>query len=307
MNNIVDNYQLTTIKNEINIKHLISVHYFEYSKNYIFEGERHNFWELLYVDKGEINIIADDKKYLLRQGEIIFHQPNEWHTVIANGKVAPNLIVIAFDCRSKAMDYFRSNVLSIDEQIKAYFAIIIKEAKNAYSTHLDDPSTKALKKRKNVPFASEQLIRIHLELLLIEMIRKKDNLSTVTRTSSSLKEYAQEEKLSIIVSFLTENLHNRLTLDDICHSTLLSKSSLQKIFKEGMDMSVMEYFRQLKIKEAKSLIREGNHNFTEIANILGYNSIHYFSRTFKLVTDMTLSEYASSVQVRIHEADFTEK
>ncbi|MEG2842596.1 MAG: AraC family transcriptional regulator, partial [Ruthenibacterium sp.] len=44
-------------------------------------------------------------------------------------------------------------------------------------------------------------------------------------------------------------------------------------------------------------IREGSHNFTEIASMLGYNSIHYFSRHFKKVTGMTPSEYASSVKV----------
>ncbi|MEG2287978.1 MAG: helix-turn-helix transcriptional regulator, partial [Ruthenibacterium sp.] len=59
----------------------------------------------------------------------------------------------------------------------------------------------------------------------------------------------------------------------------------------------MEYFGTLKINAAKRIVREGNHNFTEIAVLLGYNSIHYFSRHFKKVTGMTPSEYASSVKV----------
>ncbi|NLV35802.1 MAG: AraC family transcriptional regulator [Clostridiaceae bacterium] len=36
------------------------------------------------------------------QGEIIFHKPKEFHNIWANGKVAPNLIVIAFECSSRA-------------------------------------------------------------------------------------------------------------------------------------------------------------------------------------------------------------
>jgi YesN/AraC family two-component response regulator len=63
-----------------------------------------------------------------------------------------------------------------------------------------------------------------------------------------------------------------------------------------MDISVMEYFTMLKIEEAKLLIREGDYNFTQISRILGYQSVHYFSRLFKKKTDMTLSEYASSVK-----------
>lgn len=301
MKHIVDNYELTSLKNEINIKHLISVHYFEYSKNYIFEGESHDFWEILYVDKGEINVMADEKKYILQKGEMIFHKPNQWHNVVANGEVAPNLIVVAFDSKSKAMKYFEDKVLSIDDRVKSHLANIVGEAKKAYSSDLSDPMMKGLKKRKKSKFGSEQLIRTHLELMLLEMIRDKEMYSTVARTSSAIREYAQDEKLSIIVNFLKENLHERLTLEDICHQTLLSKSSLMKIFKEGTGISVMEYFKRLKIEEAKVLIREGNHNFTQIAEILGYNSIHYFSRTFKSVTDMTLTEYATSVKIYIDE------
>jgi YesN/AraC family two-component response regulator len=87
-----------------------------------------------------------------------------------------------------------------------------------------------------------------------------------------------------------------MSLDDICKQTLLSKSALQKLFKENMTISVMEYFKQIKIKEAKTLIREDNFNFTEISQKLGYNSIHYFSRIFKNETGMTLSEYSNSVK-----------
>lgn len=58
----------------------------------------------------------------------------------------------------------------------------------------------------------------------------------------------------------------------------------------------MEYFGSMKIEKAQELIREGRHNFTEISALLGYTSIHYFSRHFKKVTGMTPSEYASSVK-----------
>lgn len=301
MERIVDGYQMTLIKNEITVKHIITVHYFEYSKNYIFEGESHDFWEILYVDKGEIIVMADDIQYSLTQGEMIFYKPNQWHNVIANGKVAPNLVVIAFDCRSRAMSTFDDKVLTIDDKVKNHLSNIVSEAKKAYSSDLSDPNLKALKKRRQPGFASEQLIRMHLELMLIEMIRDMEQYSSVAKITSNIREYAQEEKLSIIINLLKENVHERLTLNDICNKTLLSKTSLLKIFKEGMGISVMEYFKQLKIDEAKTLIREGNHNFTEIADILGYSSIHYFSRTFKNVTNMTLTEYASSVKMFIDE------
>ena len=53
----------------------------------------------------------------------------------------------------------------------------------------------------------------------------------------------------------------------------------------------------MKISAARQMIREGRLNFTQIAAKLGFQSVHYFSRRFKLVTGMSPSEYAASVKM----------
>ena len=47
-------------------------------------------------------------------------------------------------------------------------------------------------------------------------------------------------------------------------------------------------------EEAKRLMRETEMNFSEIADKLGYCSVHHFSRTFKEKTGKTPGEYASN-------------
>ena len=54
----------------------------------------------------------------------------------------------------------------------------------------------------------------------------------------------------------------------------------------------------MKIETAKQLIRNEQMNFTQIAETLGYSSIHYFSRQFRKLTGMSPSEYASSIKAR---------
>ena len=58
-----------------------------------------------------------------------------------------------------------------------------------------------------------------------------------------------------------------------------------------------EFFSMMKIDTAKQMIRDNQLNFTQIADRLGYNSIHYFSRQFKQITTMTPSEYATSIRL----------
>ena len=53
-------YVKTQLKWEITIPAIITIHYFEYMKDFAFKGESHDFWEFLYVDKGNILVRAAD-------------------------------------------------------------------------------------------------------------------------------------------------------------------------------------------------------------------------------------------------------
>ncbi len=290
-------YESIRLNRMITVDEIVSVHYFEYSSNYYFEGERHDFWELLYVDKGELDVRAENKLHHLKKGEIIFHKPGEFHALNANGIVAPNLVVVSFVCSSEAMQYFENKVLTIGDPERMLLANIIEEAEGAFSTPLNDPHTVRLERREHEPFGAEQLIGSSIENLLIQFLRRGKTQKAPARPTSLIRERTQQEFIDRVHQYLESNISKRLTLSDICRDNLVGRSYLQKIFREKTGGGAMEYFGTLKIEAAKRMIREGSHNFTEIASILGYNSIHYFSRHFKKVTGMTPSEYASSVKV----------
>ncbi len=290
-------YVKTPLKEDLSIKKIITIHYFEYAKNYVFEGEKHDFWELLYVDKGEVEVMADNLGYKLKQGEMIFHMPNEFHNVWANGKVAPNLVVISFECKSSPIHYFDNKIINIGESEKNLLALILREAREAYLSPLDDPALKKLEKNPSRPLGGEQLIKIYLEQMLIHIIRKGNSVNS--KPSLAVKKRSDTDLMRKIINFLKENTYNSLTFDEVCRFSNLSGTNLKVLFRENAGSGVMEYFRNLKIDESKTMIREGEYNFTEIAHRLGYSSIHYFSRHFKKATGMTPSEYAYSVKIKI--------
>ena len=291
-------YEKTTLVEQIVIKKIVSIHYFEYAKDYVFEGEKHDFWEFVYVDKGEVEVMADSLGLELKQGEIIFHKPNEFHNVWANGKVAPNLIIVSFECKSPSIKYFENKILKIGDFEKNLLAQIINEAKEAFASELDITYLKKLEKKEYPLFGSEQLIKIYLEQLLISMIRKGNSVNSNSRLSTAIKERSDSDLVHRITNFLYENITKKLTFDDVCRISGLSRTSLKVLFKDNVGMGVMEYYKKLKIQESKNIMREGNYNFTQISEILGYASIHYFSRHFKNETGMTPSQYVLSVKAK---------
>lgn len=286
------NFTMTRLQTELTITYLISIHYFEYSNNFHFYGEQHDFWELLYVDKGEVIVDADETQHKLQNGDMIFHKPNQWHSVHTNGINAPNLIVIAFKCDSACMSCLNDKIIRVDNGIKKHLIRIIIEAKKTYRSKLNNPKINHLIKSSNPDFASEQLIKLSLEEILIQLIRDESHVPRL----NIVEDYEKGENISSILNMLNNNIGSHLTLNDISHLLHLSKPTIMKEFKKHTGISIMEYFTQLKIDRAKTLIREGHYNITQIADMLGYNSIHYFSRVFNKVTGMRPTEYASSIK-----------
>ena len=286
----------TVLNQDITINNIYTVHYFEFSKNYVFEGESHPFWEFVYVDKGEVDAVRDGEVIHLSKGQIIFHKPNEFHTLMADGKSAPNILIVSFDCDCKAMEFFEYKVAHIGDKERRLMATIIAESETAFSTPLDDPWTIHLERNDNTAVGCEQFIKISLEWLLLTLLRNGSEKHS-SAPVSLIKENSQNEVFNKIVKYMEDNLDKQLMLSEICRDNLVGRSYLQKLFREKTGGGAIDYFNRLKINAAKRMIRESSGNFTEISFKLGYNSIHYFSRQFKSMTGMTLSEYASSVKI----------
>lgn len=286
-------YVKNELKNCIHIDSIYTIHYFEYTSNFYFSGESHDFWEFICVDKGSVDICMDNTELTLRKGDIAFHQPNEFHKVSTFGLTAPNLVVISFDTQSPLIDFFRGKVLKIDQRERALLADLIIEARNLFSSPLDDPYLTEMHKKEETPIGTEQLIKIYLEQFLIHLMRrystgeKQPDCSSTKNTADIFKR---------VVDYMEDNISQHLTIEQICWDNMIGRTQLQKIFQLETGAGIIDYFSKLKMNAAKHMIRDGRLNFTQISEQLGYSSIHYFSRQFKKIAGMTPSEYASSVK-----------
>lgn len=293
---LVENiYFETSLKEDVVVDKIVTIHYFEFASDYVFKGEKHDFWELLYVDKGEVEIMADTQGYKLEQGDIVFHKPNEFHSVWANGMTAPNIVVLSFYCSSNGIKFFENKILKLSLPKRNILAEIVREGKESFNNNFGIPYDRLIR-RDNQTFGSEQMIKIYLEMLLIQLQRENISNMNKERISFATKERMEGDIVNNIIEYLKENIHENFTFEEICIKFCMGRTHLKTLFKKSTGDGLMAFFRNLKIEEAKKMIREGKNNFTEIAEKLGYTSVHYFSRSFKNCTNMTPSEYVISVK-----------
>ncbi|MBQ2708896.1 MAG: AraC family transcriptional regulator [Clostridia bacterium] len=292
-------YHETQLSTLVSVDSLYTIHYFEYYRDYAFEGESHDFWEFLYIDKGEIAATCGGELVELHAGQAVLYRPLEFHALKANGVSAPNTIVISFASRSAALDSLAGRVIPITADARPVIGQILSEARMSFSTDLGDPCYTRLEMRPEMPIGSLQLIRMDIERLFIMMLR--DSASTEARPAPAELRGVnkQNEERAILLEaerYIDAHIDEPLTMERIAAASGMSASLLNRLFKQYTGFGVIGCLRRARIREACRMIRETDYNFTQIAEKTGFQSIHYFSRTFKQIEGMTPTEYAISVK-----------
>jgi len=275
------------------VSKIANIHYFEFTKQYHTFKDRHSFRELLYVDSGFINVEADHYTGVLSENQILVHQADEIHSLTCPEEEASNVIIIGFECMAPELDVFAAEPVTLtDGQIKL-LTEIIKEGRSVFLPPYDVPNQRDMKKRKEYPFGADQMIKIKLENLFIELIRSKNNEESEQNSEIS------DDKMQEIVHYLKENFRGKISLSELCFLFGTNKTTLCHKFRAVCGETVIAYINKLKIKEAKRLLRSGKYNLTEIASLVGFSSVHYFSRIFKQYEKQSPTGYMKTIKSRL--------
>lgn len=291
-----DNFIRYSFDKVLNVEKLITLFYAEFSKDFTYEGERHDFWEMVYVDRGEVICTADKRKFELKNGELTFHKPNEFHAIRAGGNSAPNVSIITFQCKSRVMHDFEGKIFRPTAEEKALLSMLFREGLSAYQlVDKNNPLLQKLIKLEGAPFGSSQMTKNLLEIFLISLHRNTDVLTKKSRYHYKVGGISIPFQVKEIVDLLEKNIYGRLTVEDVAKELGKSVSSVKNLFAMYREGGIMRHYNRLKIEEAKKLIREGNLNFTQIAAQLQFDTPQYFSICFKRFVHMSPQEYKKSI------------
>ncbi len=272
-------------KNALTVNYLVTAFEFEFEKDYKFSGERHDFWEIVYVKSGKVGITAEDKVLTLSEGNMIFHKPNEFHNIWSCGNTKPSGIVMTFDIEGKGAFAFEGMIKKLNATEKKLMAEIVQHVNNVFSDFVIDEEHTEYVEQHDIPYGEHQLIKNKLETFLINVYTSSDKSEPrLLENSKSAVMYNEA------VRFLEKNLYNDICVEDVCNGIGVSRSNLKKLFKKYAGMGIMKYYMIMKIDRACRML-ESKMTVSDVSDALAFSSQYYFSSAFKREKGMSPMQY----------------
>ena len=250
--------KFTPIRNIFEIEGFCSAFKFSWKENFVFSGERHNFWEIVYVKSGEVEITEDENIYTVSAGEVIIHAPMEFHRVKSSGGTTPTGYILSFSTAGELAAPLTEGVFMLD-------AVQIEEYEKICSLAIDfveNPSNARLGQEASLSLSSF-IMRLEREL-----------------GSGSLSKTRSASEYRRIVSFMDKNIDRNMTISDIAREISVSVSYIKLLFKTYAGISPKSYFHGLRIRRAGDLLGEGL-SVTEVSERMNFSSPSYFSSFHK--------------------------
>lgn len=233
--------------------------------------------EIVYVKKGKLEYIVNEKKYILNENECMMvnnlelHGANmidncQWYAILFNPK-----IIYGFEDSAIKLKYFNNinfNNLLLNNLEKEIVKDIINTSKDDFYE-----------------------INISIKLLqLYKEIYSKIDYSSVNEYNCS------NTRVKKVLDFIYTNYNQKIQIDDLTKEIGLCRSEVCKIFKEKLHSTFTEFLTKYRIEKAIELLSSNEINVTQISDLVGFNSSSYFTQIFKQFFNMTPLEYRKTIR-----------
>lgn len=268
-------FNYSNISSSLYISEIYTKFYQEKGTNYNFSGEKHSYWELTYVDKGELLTTIDGVSYHLKQGDLIFYAPMQFHTQSTFEKISSSYLTINFKMNFNHADLLCNKIFSLKRD--SYFIV-----------------TRLIEELSNDNLYSNDLSLCYLKQLIIQMLRL-NNSHFHSKPTTHMQQTYENELLNDILLYIDNNIYEKISVSTLCEHFCISTSMLHSLFRKNMNNTAKNYINELKLSKSKELIRNSTHTLSEISEMLGFSSIHYFSKKFKSYFNISPTEYSKSI------------
>lgn len=260
--------QLREVHRTFSIRGFYTAFEAKWKDDYVFRGESHNFWEIVFFEQGNVECVEDEKIYLVKDNCMLLHAPMEFHRIRSAPGTSPKGFILSFQADGTLPEELKQGIFQLTEEEKEEYRTICKNARSVVL-------------KTGEPHIS-QLAADQLSSFLIRL-SKKQAVEEVLQSNRS-------ELYHRIVSDMTKLVDENLTLPDFAKRQNVSVSYMKLLFLEYAGISPKTYYNQLRAQRAVALLNQ-KYSIAEISEKMNFSSQNYFTVFFRKHMDCSPSEY----------------
>ena len=252
----------------------------------------HNQYEIFYLLEGERQFIFNNRLYLVKSGSLILVDENVIHMTKANSTEEfghDRIILYVEKEKMQEIDqkFPHLNLVNFFHNHYGVFHLSPRQQNDFIQLYIRLQNELD---HKNKHFKA--VVEMEIILYFIQFMRENHILAEEDFPTSSSAKY---QHVYDIADYISQNFMDPLTLDELASLFFISKYYLCRTFKEVIGYSVNEYVNIHRIRHAKKLLEETNLSISEVSLQVGYKSITYFEKIFKIYMTISPLKYRKTL------------
>ena len=232
----------------------------------------HNHLELFYIVGGKGQFLIQDQLYPVDANNLVVINPNVIHTEVSLNAQPLEYIVLGIE----------GIELQTRDTANGQFSIL----DHFESVEISSCLRNILRETELKNTGYEDVCQAYMEILLIRLMR-----NIALAIPSEPQSVSANRQCAAIRRYIDLHFKEALTLEQLAEESHMSKYYLSHTFKREYGVSPINSMISRRIEESKYLLVETDLSLSQIAQLLGFSSLSYFSQVFHRTQGISPKEY----------------
>ena len=237
----------------------------------------HSHMELFYIVGGKGQFLIQDQLYPVNVNNLVIINPNVVHTEVSLDAYPLEYIVLGIDGLE----------LTAGKGFNGQFAIL----DHFESVEIAGCLRNILREMRQKQIGYKDICQAYTEILIMRLMR-----STPLSVPAEPQTATGNRQCAAVRRYIDLHYKQPLTLEILAEEAHMNKYYLSHAFKREYGVSPINYMISRRIEESKYLLAETDLSTSQIAQLLGFSSLSYFSQVFRRSQDVSPTEYRRSTK-----------
>lgn len=237
----------------------------------------HNYMELFFIVGGKGQFLIEDQLHPVDANGLVIINPNVTHTEVSLNAQPLEYIVLGIEGVELASSNTSHGQFSI---LDHYESVEISGCLRNILREME---------QKNPGY--EDVCQAYMEILIIRLMR-----TTVLAVPAEPQTISVNRQCAAVRRYIDLHFKEALTLEQLAEEGHMNKFYLSHAFKREYGISPINYMIAKRIEESKYLLAETDLSLSQIAQMLGFSSLSYFSQVFRRTQEVSPKGYRQSLK-----------